>query len=572
MKYRHKLMIAFTVIALFPMSIFGVYAYQSAVSHTKEKALTYGRTMATDLNSTYNEWIQDSITLTRSMIGDPQLETLLKKDFESYQYPVYEKVQDKKSYQYYLNHTMNVYPSVDYVLLYPLKQPYTIGYSNQNVLVSEENNGNDRWYEKTMSAEGYWVYTGLHKESQIVEDPKVVSISRLIKDSQTQEPLGVIKVMYNSQSIYNLLNQKARTSNFSFLLTNDNGETMATSEHVEEGFGGVIAQGENDDEVSYKDQSYFITSSTSDETGWTVYAISDRDQLFQQLNSIKKIFLYLLIGTIVGSIVLAYLISSRLVRPLEHLKSSMSQLTTGEWKQIPDPNRKDEIGDLTYHYNDMLTRLDEYVALLVQKEKQKKDLEYKSLQSQINPHFLFNTLNNIKWCVYLNQPDLVNRMIDSLVYIFKFISKRSDDMIPLSEEEEFLHHYLQIMKIRFDGEFEVIWEMNEDVKDMEVPILLIQPLLENAIIHGMEKENEDRMIWLRAYSKAPNRVIIEVEDNGVGFSEDRPQQKGVKFSSIGFDNVKERVRLMYGNQGSITVQSKANEGTIVTLDLSDSLP
>ncbi len=565
-------MIAFTIIALFPMSIFGVYAYQSAVSYTKEKALTYGRTMATDLNSTYNQWIQDSITLTRSMIGDPQLETLLKKDFESYQYPVYERVQDKKSYQYFLNHTMNVYPNIDYVLLFPLNQPYTIGYSNQNLLVSEENNEDDPWYQKTINADGYWVYTGLHKESQIVEHPKVVSISRLIKDPQTQEPLGIIKVMYNRQSIYHLLNQKARTSNFSFLLTSDHGETMATSEHVEQGLGRVISQSENHDEVTFKDESYFITSSTSDETGWTVYAISNRNQLFQQLDSIKEIFLYLLIGTMVGSILLAYFVSSRLVRPLEHLKSSMSQLTTGEWKQIPNSNRKDEIGDLTYHYNDMLTRLDEYVTLLVQKEKQKKDLEYKSLQSQINPHFLFNTLNNIKWCVYLNQQELVNKMIDSLVYIFRFISKRSDDMIPLSEEEEFLHHYMQIMKIRFDGEFEMIWEIHDDVKDIEVPILLLQPLLENAIIHGMEKESADRLIWLRAYPKAHNRVIIEVEDNGVGFSEGRPQQKGVKFSSIGFENVKERVRLMYGDQGSITVQSKANEGTIVTLDLSHSLP
>ncbi|WP_197063044.1 sensor histidine kinase [Pontibacillus marinus] len=565
-------MIAFTVIALFPMSIFGVYAYQSAVSHTKEKALTYGRTMATDLNSTFNQWIQDSVTLTRSMIGDPQLEALLKKDFDSYQYPVYEKVQDKKSYQYFLNHTMNVYPNVDYVLLFPLNQPYTIGYSNQNLLISEENNEDDGWYKKTMKANGYWVYTGLHKESQIVEQPKVVSISRLIKDPQTQEPLGIIKVMYNQQSINNLLNQKARNSNFSFLLTNENGEMMATSEHIEKGFDKALSPSENDEEVLFNDQSYFITSSTSDETGWTVYAISNRNQLFQQLNSIKEIFLYLLIGTTIGSIVFAYLVSSRLVRPLEHLKSSMTKLTTGEWKQIPNPNRKDEIGDLTYHYNDMLTRLDEYVTLLVEKEKQKKDLEYKSLQSQINPHFLFNTLNNIKWCVYLNQPDLVNKMIDSLVYIFRFISKRSDDMIPLSEEEEFLYHYLQIMQIRFDGEFEVSLDINEEVKEIEVPILLLQPLLENAIIHGMEKESEDRHISLRAYLKAPNRVIIEVEDNGVGFFEDRPQQKGVKFSSIGFENVKERVRLMYGDQGAISVESKANEGTIVTLDLSHSLP
>lgn len=549
-------MLSFIILTLFPMLVFGVHAYNTASNHMQEKTLSFGENITKDLNTKFNTLIQEAASMTRYMIGDKELEILLNKEYSSYEYPLYEKTQDMRKYTFYMNHLMNLYLEMDYSLIIPLNQPYTIGYSNRgNTFFSDYKQYYiDSWYQKTIKAEGYWLYTGLKKEEQISGRPSVISISRLIKDSTTQQPLAVVKVMIDQNSLADILNLQEKKGDFSFLLLDEKNEPIAKSNHYP------------DKLLDNDKNNYLISQSESDLTGWKVYAAVNKNLLLGKLDPIKLGLVWLVVITTIISISLSYLLSSSLVRPIEKLKESMNKVVVGKWDRLALEERNDEIGDLTKHYNKMLMRLDRYVKLVIEQEKQKKDLEYKSLQSQINPHFLYNTLNTIRWCAYLEEPDLVNQIIDSLVYILRFISKRSDDLITIEEEKEFLEHYLAIMKIRFKDQYTVHWQFSEEINDCKIPFLLLQPLVENAIVYGMEKEEAECTIWLRGFVQK-DRLIIEVEDNGVGFESGKSLPKGAKFSSIGLKNVKERIELIYGRDGELIIDSVPNQGTKVRLEL-----
>jgi two-component system, sensor histidine kinase YesM len=570
MKFRHKLILSFTILTIFPMVVFGIYSYKIASDHSQEKTLSYGQSITKDVNVIFNGFVQDAATVTRHMIGDKELEELLRKEYSTYQYPIYEKTQDKKKYAYYLNHLMNLYSEMDYLLLIPTNQPYIVGHSSRSKPFFNENikYQNTQWYKKTIKADGYWVYSGIHIDNQIVGSPNVISISRLIKDSETQRPLAVVKVMIDKRSLENILNQQEQKGEFSFLILDENKHPIGQSENF------PLAQLNLDklkNKLYFKGNDYLVSHSSSDTTGWTVYAVVNKELVLKELEHIKNGLFYLLILTFVISILFAYFLSANLVRPLERLKNSMTQVVNGKWKRLQSDGRKDEIGDLTKHYNSMIDRLDKFVHLLIEKEKQKKDLEYKSLQAQINPHFLYNTLNTVKWCAYLNKPDLVNDIVDSLSYILRFISKRNDDLITVKEEREFLEHYLGIMEIRFRDKYKIVWDFSNEINDCEVPILLLQPIVENAIIYGMEKEAGECIVWLRGFRKN-NRLIFEIEDNGIGFIPNKTRPKGEKFSSIGLDNVKQRIELIYGQSGDINIVSIPSKGTKVSLHLPLVLP
>ncbi|MBB5173890.1 cache domain-containing sensor histidine kinase [Texcoconibacillus texcoconensis] len=563
-KLKNKMLFSFIIVALIPVIVLGIYSYNVASNSIQEKSSIHGETISKDINERFHSLMLEAAMVTRHVIGDYELERILRKDYEMYDFPMYEKTQDIKQYQYYFNHLMNIYTSIDHLLLKPMNQPLTIGHSNrQNTFFTNQNqNHEQKWYQDTIDADGYWVYTDLHLEESMESSPEVISISRLIKDSANQQPLAIMKIMLESKTFQDVLDEKEAESDFTFVAFDEKGQAIAKSD----GFPLDDAQRVKDtsEEITYDDSTYLVMNHLSTDTSWEVYALADQSLLLNELQPIKRGLTYILILTVVVAAAVAYILSSGLVRPIQHLKDSMNKVAYGKWKHLKVHEGPDEIGELAKHYNEMLMTLEDHVNLIVEKERQKKDLEFKSLKSQINPHFLYNTLNTIKWCIYLEDRELADEMISSLIYVFKFISKRKDDMIPIKEEKEFLQQYLRIMEIRYDHEFEVNWNFDAGIDGYEIPVMILQPLVENAIVHGLEKESGPKKIWLNGQLNE-NGIHIVVEDNGIGQPLKDQHNKGLKFSSVGLKNVKNRLQLIYHQDFDYQVDSKRDVGTRVEI-------
>lgn len=202
----------------------------------------------------------------------------------------------------------------------------------------------------------------------------------------------------------------------------------------------------------------------------------------------------------------------------------------------------------------------------VQDAKQKREAELKALQAQISPHFLFNTLTNIRWAAINNNNQKAADMTLALSNLLRMTIINGDEFITLEAEIDNLRHYIKIFQMRQGADINFNIEIPDELKSYPIPKLLLQPIVENALIHGFADINRTGSITVMAMSHETG-VTITIEDNGSGMDMEKPMQKGQKFSGIGIDNVQERIKLNYGENYGLEIESVLGEGTVIKLAL-----
>ena len=230
----------------------------------------------------------------------------------------------------------------------------------------------------------------------------------------------------------------------------------------------------------------------------------------------------------------------------------------------------DELGFLSRAVDQYTADLEAMAQMRVVDQRRKRELELEALQYQVNPHFLFNTLGTLKWVSIINDaPPVISEGIDSLSELLRSVLLSKDEMIPIREELENLAHYFMIQRIRYAECFEVVHEIDETVADSKIPRFILQPLAENAILHGSEGGTRQIVITVRC-ARAAEGVLLEIRDDGNGFDPDtvRNHHEG-RFSGIGLSNVDERLKLYFGDGHGLDIRSRPGEGTVCRLWIPD---
>ena len=221
--------------------------------------------------------------------------------------------------------------------------------------------------------------------------------------------------------------------------------------------------------------------------------------------------------------------------------------------------------------NAMLNRMRGLMEGIRQKEKQKRRMELSFLQAQINPHFMYNTLFSIKCMVDMEKNEEASRMLVSFIQLLRSTLSNPNEFVMIREEFQVLRQYVEIQKFRYDDGFQVIFECDEGVEEKKIPKLLIQPLLENAIFHGVEFKKGEGLIIITARA-LDGGVAVTVEDNGMGIAPEtiekinRGERMGEK-AHVGIVNVKERIQLNFGGNYGMKIESVQWEGTKIILNL-----
>jgi two-component system sensor histidine kinase YesM len=272
------------------------------------------------------------------------------------------------------------------------------------------------------------------------------------------------------------------------------------------------------------------------------------------------------------------LIAYDIVNPINKLVKAMKVIEKEGSHNPVQINRSDEIGFLGKSFNRMSERIDYLVNIIYKEKLTRKEAELKALQAQINPHFLFNTLENINWMAQLNGVTEISDTVTALAKLMEASIGKGDKLIPISEELEYIDNYIAILKYRFLDRFVVEKNIAEESLHILIPRLLIQPLIENSISHGLEMIRRQGKITINTYVKE-DEVIIEVLDNGIGMSEgelkelinsiDEKVDGSTSKSGIGLSNVNKRIKLFYGEQYGVRVESSLNEYTKVTVRIPD---
>lgn len=291
------------------------------------------------------------------------------------------------------------------------------------------------------------------------------------------------------------------------------------------------------------------------------------------VRTVAIIFLYCLV---IG-LMLSYLISRLLGKPIQRLLSRLDVIAQGNFAPDPSIESDDEIGTIGRRINQMSGQIGTLLETRIQGEKEKKDLEIKMLQAQINPHFLYNTLDSIKWIATMQKNGSIVQMVTSLSSLLKNMAKGFNEKVTLRQELDFLNDYVVIEKVRYLELFDISIDVEEpELYQARIIKLTLQPLVENAIFNGIEPSGRFGRIEIRAWTEE-GRLKVSVTDNGIGMSPeqcrrlltDTSRVTKSTMSGIGLPNVDRRFKLVYGEEYGLTIESEVDSFTriVVTLPL-----
>jgi two-component system sensor histidine kinase YesM len=271
----------------------------------------------------------------------------------------------------------------------------------------------------------------------------------------------------------------------------------------------------------------------------------------------------------------AWSLSRSIYIPIKKLHDVTATITKNDLQALVTSDNVDEITELGMSFNIMIGRIKELLDSKVKEQENLKKAELRALQAQINPHFLYNTLDTIIWMAESKKTHQVVEIVSALSSFFRISLSRGMDWITIGEEVERTRNYLTIQKMRYQDILDYRIEMDEEVSENTVLKLILQPLVENALYHGIKNKRQGGVIVVRAKRKNDHEVLLEVEDDGIGFSSDNLAHLQAELedesgeiqmeSGFGIGNVNKRIRLYYGKDYGLTVRSEYNVGTCVTL-------
>lgn len=321
---------------------------------------------------------------------------------------------------------------------------------------------------------------------------------------------------------------------------------------------------------TFQGQQRQVTVKTVGYTGWKLVGVvptqdSDLPGLFLFGLSLLLFFIFLMAF-------LNFRISAYISDPIRRLEQSIKELESGRENVEIDEAGCYEIQRLSHTVRSMVSTMRHLMEDIIEQEGQKRRSELEVLQSQINPHFLYNTLDSVIWMTESGRQEEAIQMVTSLARLFRIALSRGNSMIPLADELEHARHYMTIQQIRYKNRFETKITAQPCTEGLYTLKLIVQPILENAIYHGMASAEDDGLISVTAYRQGDD-LIIDVADNGLGMrpevaasllDENRPDVR-TSGSGIGVRNVHQRIRLTFGPQYGLTILSEPDEGTLVRI-------
>ncbi len=390
-------------------------------------------------------------------------------------------------------------------------------------------------------------------------NPRILPVIRPIYSSSSSIVIGWVYIDIPERVVTNSLKSFVLAGDDALYLTFSAGETFRYdgSALVKE----RIPQG--------------VISYTLPNTGWILSYLPSESALTGRMHFYKLMILLIMAVILFAGLILSLILQRTITRPVGLLIKRLEKIGQGDFSRDSALEWNNELGEIGKGINSLSENVSELMEKRLQDEKSRHDLEYQVLQSQINPHFLYNTLNTIKWMATIQGSEGIADMSTSLSRLMKNIAKSSEDLISIRDEFSLVDDYFTIMKYRYGGTIELEYITDDEaLLDARINRFSLQPIVENAIFHGIEPKGSAGRITIHTYKKDDN-VIIDVTDNGVGMTKDAiadvlsgaSQTSTEFFRQIGVYNVNERIKYTFGENYGISIESEPGVYTTMRFTL-----
>ncbi|MEK4158261.1 MULTISPECIES: sensor histidine kinase [Paenibacillus] len=592
-RYRHlplqfKLLLWFVPLLLVTIFAMGWNSYQISSQQVVEKMKQSQDHLTRKTAEQIDEMVRGMISFSNTLFLDESVQRLLVSS---------EAQKERNSVFKTVTNLMVAGNSIQSLILYSLEdqnngaEPFAANQAGLTTGMKFSNFIQTSYYKEAVEAAGSPTF-GLSRPTDgifVGDHYHKIVLSRIIKNVYTLKPAGLAVIGVDAGKIGSQYLDNSEDDVDMFVVDRD-GLIITASNRSWIGKRDLDLPyfADSDPKLSLKERlestadhkQWIVSHLQSETTGWYVVVVHSKRQLVKELGQISQVTVTIAFLCLAVSLMVTWLAAASITKPLKKLSRSMRRLQTGDFTQRVFFEGNDEIGLLGHGYNLMVQRIKSLINDVYASKLKQQEAELKTLQAQIRPHFLYNTLNTICWEAEKKGDKEIADMVYSLSQVFRLSLNDGRDTFTLEQEVELVTNYLFLQKNRFRERFEFEIALDESIKDFTVPKLLLQPLAENAVIHGIEPLAGSGLISIRAFRK-DRTIVLEVQDNGVGITPERLQelhQRLARGSSIseeeenagrsGFalSNVQERLALFFAG-ASLQVESVEGAGTRIIIHI-----
>ncbi|MFE5324406.1 sensor histidine kinase [Paenibacillus sp. NPDC056579] len=460
------------------------------------------------------------------------------------------------------------------------------------------------WFQELRDSTGEMRWLGVYPRSVIdqLESRPVFAYGRQLYDLSEHRPIGIVLIESNPQPILSALSNLSLGPHSEVYIVSPGGRIIASANSDVEAaptqppsLGDVPRPSYEGDVVVDQRPGRLAVAARPEMADWTVISLTPDKDLNVELNQTKQFFLIVVSVLVVVATVLATAVSRSISSPLKRLIREMKQVEIGNFRGLLHVKSYEEINILVASFNQMVNRMDDLIERVKLSSISEKNAQLQALQSQVNPHFLYNTLDMIYWMLDEKENDRLGKVVLSLSHMFRYSSQwEEESVVTLREEKEQMKHYLTIIGVRLEGRLTMAIDIEERWLDFRLPKMTLQPVIENAVKHGLEPLDRPGLLQVRTASTGKELQII-IEDNGCGMEpealarltaslreeartalreqESTDMTRAVPFAKpkprrgIGLANVHRRLALMFGDAYGVKVLSEAGRGTTVIITM-----
>lgn len=579
---KYKLLLAFYLLTIIP-SIFMQYLYYHKSSEIiKTKSINYSQDLLKIIEYKIDNFCASIIKKSDDLLFEPRVYSALNinkiKNFEDIDYIDYLKVEREASEA--LRDITLSSNEIRSICIVSLNKKFYYYDSNNMIVNIKEDIPYEHILETARKADGRPIWYVDRKNN----DVKNIYLVRIIKDKNTFEEAGMLAILINNNYLEWILNEQATDTMKNLAIISQEGEVLCHNYKDKNLVNKFNINMLNMKRGNYIDRNTnaLISFTTLTNTNWGIINHIPVSELYKEIKHLRNILVILCICTLVIVSMVSLLIAVDILNPIQNLVGAMQKIEKqGVYEEIA-VDRNDELGYLSRTFNEMSNKINHLVKWVYEEQITRKEAEIKALQAQINPHFLFNALESINWMAQLNGIPEVSETVSALSSLMEVNIGRDNKLISLGDELKYIDDYVFIVEKRYCEKLRVFRDIDENALDLKVPGLLIQPLVENAIKHGVEKGVKNAEIRINVF-KDNNHVTIEIIDNGNGIEEEKLAVLNERFKrsnssladhisssnrkGIGLQNVNRRIKLFYGEEYGLKIESAYKEYTKVIVRL-----
>ena len=415
----------------------------------------------------------------------------------------------------------------------------------------------------------------LGRGNSLYQGGEAVTLVKAIPMKEKDGMRGIVVIEINPEIFRSLLlsNQSLPISQYTFIV-DKKGQILCTNRTVQpkwlEKIETTFQNGERSFILEWDQETYDVFRQYNGLTGWKTYSVVAVQDIFPQAAQLRGTIAMIVMLAVFAGLVAVTVLSCSITAPIRELSNAMKQVEQENFDIEIQSRRKDEIGHLITSFHYMVGKIRQLICEVYQKKIEQKNAEIRALQAQINPHFLYNTLDSINWMLIERDEQDISDVVISLGEILRYAVGGQNHLVPLGSEARYIESYLFIQKNRLEDRLNYQWELAEDTLDVLVPRLIMQPIVENAVIHGIEPLKKGGVILMKAWIEK-EMLLIRVTDNGRGMNQEELEALREKISgtdeieNIGMRNIQRRMELTYGQEQAMEIESVQGEGTTITL-------